>query len=215
MPLQYEVIVNGVFGENCYLVWDDTSGKGIFIDPGDEPERLLAAAARRRVAVEGICNTHGHIDHVGAVASIRSALHVPFALHPDEAPVLKSLPMQAAMFGLPVPAMPEVDIPLADGAAVTAGGVAGTVICTPGHTPGGVCFLFENLLFCGDTLFAGSIGRSDLPGGNGRQLITAIKERLLSLADGIIVLPGHGPSSTVGEERKTNPFLGPGNQFDF
>ena len=145
MPLQYEVIVNGPFGENCYLVWDDASGKGIFIDPGDEPERLLAVAARRNVAVEGICNTHGHIDHVGAVAAIRSALRVPFALHPDEAPVLKSLPMQAALFGLPAPAMPEVDIRLADGAAVTAGGVAGTVICTPGHTPGGVCFLFEKI----------------------------------------------------------------------
>ncbi len=207
MTLKYEVIVNSPFQENCYLVWDDETQKGAFIDPGDEAEWLMRTALFMNIEVEAIYNTHGHIDHVGAVNVIQKALGIPFAMHPADRFLLEKLPDQARMFGVRGGAVPAIDRELAHGDEVTVGGHTGKVIHTPGHSPGGVCFDFGEIVFVGDTLFAGSIGRTDLPGGSLDELLTSIKERLLVLDDNTRVLSGHGPASSIGTERVHNPFL--------
>ena len=207
MTLKVETIVNGPFQENCFLVWNDENKTGIFIDPGDEAERLVRTAKFLNVAIEGIYNTHGHIDHAGAVAEVKKSLGVPFAIHPEDRFLLDNIPSQARMFGLPPLDAPEVDKDLADGEKLAIAGQEAEVIHTPGHTPGGVCFAFDGSVFVGDTLFAGSIGRTDLPGGSYEQIIKSIKERLLILDDDTKVYCGHGPNTTKGVERSHNPFL--------
>jgi hydroxyacylglutathione hydrolase len=207
MTLKIEMIVNGPFQENCYLVWEEESKAAIFIDPGDEAERLLRTARFEDLDVRGVYATHGHIDHAGAAAAVCEALRVPFAIHPADAFLLEGLPDQARMFGLPPIAVPRVDRELKEGDAVEIGGARGEVICTPGHTPGGVCFRFGDVVFVGDTLFAGSVGRTDLPGGSTRQLLQSIRERLLVLPDGVRAFSGHGPATSIGYEKKHNPFL--------
>ncbi len=208
MSLKYEVIVNGPFQENCYLVWDDVSKQAIFIDPGAEPDRLVEAALSLGLKVVGIFNTHGHIDHAGGVVEIQKRFEVPFAMHPDDALLLDSMPEQAALFGLPRMEIPTVDRRLSDGDAVEVGEHRGKVIHTPGHSPGGVCFAFDDFVVVGDTLFAGSIGRTDLPGGSYETLIDSIKSKLLVLGPDLAALPGHGPATTIGLEKERNPFLG-------
>ncbi len=207
MTLKFETIVNGPFQENCYLIWDDESKKGIFVDPGDEAERLVRTAKFLEVEIEGIYNTHCHIDHAGAVTKIKEMLDVPFAIHPEDEFLLQGLPAQAQMFGLGAIEAPVPDKMLADGEKLTLAGHEATVIHTPGHSPGGVCFLFNDFVVVGDTLFAGSIGRTDLPGGSMPQLLDAIKKKLFVLDDDLRVLCGHGPATSIGVEKKHNPFL--------
>ncbi len=207
MPLKYETIVNGPFQENCFLVWDDESLKGILVDPGDEAERLVQTAQFLNVEIEGIYNTHAHIDHAGAVAKLKEMLNIPFALHPEDKPLLERMSQQAQMFGLPPIESPSVDIDLSPGEKLTLAGHECTVLHTPGHSPGGVCFSFKEIVLVGDTLFSGSIGRTDLPGGSYEQLIDSIKTQLLVLDDDVRVLNGHGPATSIGVERQHNPFL--------
>ncbi len=207
MPLEIETIVNGPFQENCYLVWDDQAMTGIFIDPGDEARKLIKTASFNNVKIEAIYNTHGHLDHAGAVAAIVKELSIPFAMHAADAPMLQSMPDQARMFGLPPMEVPKIDVEISEGDTVKVGGHEGSVIHTPGHTPGGVCFLFDKVVFVGDTLFAGSVGRSDLPGGSHRQLIESIQKKLMPLDDSVKAYSGHGPVTSIGMERKHNPFL--------
>ncbi len=207
MPLNVETIVNGPFQENCYLVWDDRTMTGIFIDPGDEAGKLIKTASFKNVKVEGIYNTHGHLDHAGAVAAIVKELSIPFAMHAADGYMLESMPDQARMFGLPPMEVPKIDMEISEGDTVKVGEHEGSVIHTPGHTPGGVCFLFDKVLFVGDTLFAGSIGRTDLPGGSHRQLIESIQKKLMPLDDSVKAYSGHGPVTSIGMERKHNPFL--------
>lgn len=207
MPLRFEKIVNGPFQENCYLAWDDTDNRGVLIDPGAEPERLMGVAEKKGVRLEAVYNTHGHIDHAGGVEVIKQKLGIPFAMHKEDEFLLALLPDQARMFGVASVAVPTVDIALHHDDDIQVGGCKGRVIHTPGHTPGGVCFHFDDALFVGDTLFAGSIGRTDLPGGSLQELLTAIKERLLILDETLVVLSGHGPDTTIGEEKRYNPFL--------
>ncbi|MDJ0765247.1 MAG: MBL fold metallo-hydrolase [Myxococcota bacterium] len=215
MTLKFETIVNGPFQENCFLVWDSETLSGAFIDPGSEPERLVRTAKFMNIEIEGIYNTHGHIDHVGAVSAIQQMLDCPFALHPADRFLLETLPSQAQMFGLGEMDVPSLDNELADGDKIVIAGHEALVIHTPGHTPGGVCFLFEGVVVVGDTLFSGSIGRTDLPGGSTDQLISSIKERLLVLDDDVKVFCGHGPATTIGLEREHNPFLGKGFHWGF
>jgi len=207
MSLQVETIVNGPFQENCFLAWDDQTNNGIFIDPGAEPERLLQTAAKRGVELVGIYNTHGHIDHAGGVQPIKDALNIPFAIHPKDDFLLQILPDQARMFGVPSVSVPAIDTPLAHEDTFQVGTLTAKVIHTPGHSPGGVCFLFDDAIFVGDTLFAGSVGRTDLPGGSTETLLESIHTRLLSLPDDLRVYSGHGPATTIGDERRRNPFL--------
>jgi hydroxyacylglutathione hydrolase len=207
MSLKFETIVNGPFQENCFLIWDDETKKGAFVDPGDEAERLVRTARFLNVEVEGIYNTHAHIDHTAAVAKVKKMLGIPFALHPDDKFLLEGLPAQARMFGLQDVETPEVDQELFHGQKLVIAGHQAEVLHTPGHTPGGICFLFTGTVVVGDTLFAGSIGRTDLPGGSMEQLINSIKEQLFALDDDMRVLSGHGPATSIGVERKYNPFL--------
>ncbi len=207
MPLKVETIVNGPFQENCFIAYDDQSNQGVFIDPGDEPERLMRTALGLGVEIVAILGTHAHIDHAGGVSVIKDHLKVPFAMHQDDEFLLRILPDQAEMFGVDRVEIPVIDTPLHHGDTYKVGELTATVIHTPGHTPGGICFWFGEVVFVGDTLFAGSIGRTDLPGGSTRALLDSIQTRLLNLEDSVRVFSGHGPSTTIGHERRGNPFL--------
>jgi glyoxylase-like metal-dependent hydrolase (beta-lactamase superfamily II) len=210
--LLVETITNGPFVENCFLVADAATKHAILIDPGDEEERIAAVVERAGVQVVEIVNTHGHIDHAGAVAALKKMLGVPFAIHPGERAWLEHLAASAVAFGLPSRPTPEVDRDLAHGQPLQVGDVTGKVLHTPGHTEGGCCLYFpdQRIVFVGDTLFAGSVGRTDLPGGSTSALIRSIREQLLSLEDDVVVFSGHGPETDIGTERRTNPFLRPG-----
>lgn len=212
-----ETLTNGPFGENCFLVGDDETKKAILIDPGDEEGRIHARVEALGLDVQEIVNTHAHVDHAGAVSPLKRMLSVPFAIHPDERELLSHLPRTAAMFGLPTKEVPEVDRDLSAGEELTLGSLTARVLLTPGHSAGGCCFFFadQKVVFVGDTLFAGSVGRTDLPGGSSKTLITSIQEQLLTLDGDVRVFCGHGPDTTIEAERRHNPFLQPGSPLAF
>jgi hydroxyacylglutathione hydrolase len=202
--------VVGPFQENSYLVACDRTGEAMLVDPGGELPRVLALAQPEGFHVTRIVCTHGHIDHVAGVGEAKAALGVPFHVHPLDQGWLDALPKQAEMFGFEAAPVPPPDAPLEDGDTLTLGDEEVRVIHTPGHTPGGCCLFFPKArtLLTGDTLFAGSVGRTDLPGGDWEALRRSIVEKLLPLGDDVTFHPGHGEPSTLGEERKTNPFVG-------
>jgi hydroxyacylglutathione hydrolase len=206
-----ETITNGPFMENCFIAADAEQGKAILIDPGDEEERIVETVRRLKLEVQAIVCTHAHIDHVGAVAPLQRRLGAPFYLHPADAAWLEHLPSQARMFGLPGPEVPRVDHELEPGSEIAVGRLRAQVRFTPGHSAGGCCLYFAEpkVVFVGDTLFAGSIGRTDLPGGSLPQLLASIRAELLVLDDDVVAYSGHGPATTIGEERRDNPFLQP------
>lgn len=200
----------GPVGANCYIFGDDSTGEVFVIDPGDEPDRILDTLRRRRVRPAAIVNTHGHFDHIQGVDAVRRATGVPFWIHEDERRVLAQGPARAKqMFGLDLPPSPTPDRWLREGDRLRVGGLTLIVRHTPGHSPGGVCLLGDGLAFVGDTLFAGSIGRADIPGADLGTLLASITRVLLSLPDETVCYPGHGPETTIGEEKRTNPFLIP------
>ncbi len=198
--------------ENCFVVADAKTSKAIVVDPGDEEQRIASFVRDEGLEVVEIVNTHGHIDHAGAVAPLKRLLGVPFAIHPGDRPWLEHMAASAAAFGLPPKENPEVDRDLAHDQELRVGEAVGRVLHTPGHTEGGCCLYFSDakVVLVGDTLFAGSIGRTDLPGGSMSTLMRSIREQLLSLDDGVVVLTGHGPGTSIGAERRRNPFLQPG-----
>lgn len=207
MILEYLTV--GPFAENSYILGDETTGDGVLIDPGHDAKAILARVQRLGLRIGAIVNTHAHIDHVGGVAEVQRRLKVPFRLHRNEEPLLEALPMQAAMFGLPPIEVPKVDAWLVEGERFRVGTLDVLVIETPGHSPGSVTFkVGERDLIAGDVLFAGSIGRTDLPGADHQTLIDSIVGRLFPLGDDLRVWPGHGPETTIGEERRFNPFVG-------
>ena len=200
----------GPFQENAYVVGDPATREAILVDPGDEPEKIEALLARHGLRPIFVINTHAHIDHAGAVYYFQERHGLPFYLHPGEKQWLDALPIQGQMFGLPSPPVPRVDRWLADGEELAVGEKRFRVIHTPGHTPGGCCFYFpdDRILVTGDTLFAGSVGRTDFPGGSWPQLRDSIRNRLFPLGDEVVFYSGHGPPSTLGRERRENPFVG-------
>ena len=200
-------IENGPFLENCYLVAEPNSTDAVIVDPGDEPEQFLAAAESEGLTIVAIWLTHAHLDHVTGVAAIKEATGAPIYLHPADRPLYDGLPEQGRWFGLDVAAPPPPDHPLAHGGTLELGRTTFRVRHTPGHSPGSVCFVGPDLVIGGDVLFQGSIGRTDLPGGSHERLIRSIAEELLVLPDATVVYPGHGPETTIGRERRTNPFL--------
>jgi len=202
-----EPIVVGPLQENCYVVACEDTREAAIIDPGAEAERIYQVVASHGFSLQYVLNTHGHPDHVGAVADIVERSGVPFLLHQDDAFLIEDFDSDPIRAFLQARTPPMPDRFLQDNETITVGSLTITVLHTPGHTPGGVCFLLDSVLFSGDTLFANSIGRTDLPGGDHQQLLTSIRERLLSQDDAVTVYSGHGHSTTIGHERRCNPFL--------
>ncbi|BDP40098.1 hydrolase [Deinococcus aetherius] len=182
-------------------------GEGFLFDPGDEAERVLALVRGAGVTVRGILLTHAHFDHIGAVQPVREALGVPVSLHTADLPLYRLGAASAARWNLPFIQPEAPDHEITQGQVFTAGDLALTARELPGHAPGHVVFVGDGFVVAGDTLFQGGIGRTDLPGGNHPQLLAGIARELLSLPDETVVYPGHGPATTVGAERRTNPFL--------
>ena len=194
------------FDENCYVVSDET-GEGVVIDPGGMETAVLAYLREARISVKAVLNTHGHCDHIGADDAIRDATNAPLYIHAEDAEMLTDMKKNLAAFmGFRSVARPAEHL-LSEGDKIAFGQSEFQVLHTPGHTKGGVCFVGDGAVFTGDTLFAGSIGRSDFPGGSEVELIGNIKKKLLALPDDMKVYAGHGPSSEIGWERTHNPYL--------
>jgi hydroxyacylglutathione hydrolase len=205
----HEVFPVGPLQCNCSVVGDETTHEAMVIDPGDEIERVLEVVKRRGLAIKQIVVTHAHIDHVGGAMKLKHATGAPILLNQNDTALLKMLDVQAAWLGMAAPEKTTIDQDLADGDSVKTGNLAAIVLHTPGHTEGSVCLYFatEKKLIAGDTLFAGSIGRTDLPGGSFQKIMDSLHHRVLALPDETLVVPGHGPVTTIGEERVSNPFL--------
>lgn len=194
---------------NCYIVGDPATREAIVIDPGGDAETLAQSLRSRGLRVTAIVATHAHFDHLIAAEELRALTGAAFHMHESDKPLLDWYQESGRMFlGLDLGRPPEVDTSPVEGDVLTAGSVELEVLHTPGHSPGSISLSAPDVLFSGDTLFAGSIGRSDLPGGDSRTLLAAIKEKVLTFDDQVVVYPGHGPATTVGVERRSNPFVG-------
>jgi hydroxyacylglutathione hydrolase len=205
-----EMLTVGPFQENCYIIGDEQTGIGALVDPGDEAARIALAVEQTGLDIGQIIITHAHIDHVGAVAALADEYACPVHMHAEAEPMLQQLPTQAMTMGLRFGKVPTVDRHIEDEEVLEVGGLGLRSLYTPGHAPGHLAFYLEDegLVLSGDALFAGSVGRTDLFGGNMDLLMRSINERLLTLPDETRVLSGHGPETTIGEERAHNPFLG-------
>lgn len=205
----HEVIPVGPLQCNCSIVGDEASRECMVIDPGADVADILSITARHGLTVKQIIVTHAHIDHVGGAMKLKASTGAPILLNQNDHDLLKMLDVQAAWLGMTPPGPVQIDEPLRDGDSLSVGKLTGQIIHTPGHTQGSICLYFpaEQKLIAGDTLFAGSVGRTDLPGGSFEKLMSSLHERVLALPDGTTVFPGHGPATTVGQERQTNPFL--------
>ncbi len=204
-----EMLTVGPFQENCYVIGDEETGVGAIVDPGDEAARIAIAVEQTNLEISQILITHAHIDHVGAVAALVDEYSCPVLMHAEAEPMLAQLPTQAMMMGLRFGKVPTVDRHIEDEEEIEVGGLELRSLYTPGHAPGHIAFYIESegLLLSGDALFAGSVGRVDLPGGSMEVLMRSIEERLLTLPDETRVYPGHGPETTIANERMHNPFL--------
>jgi hydroxyacylglutathione hydrolase len=202
----------GLFQENCYIIGDEESGTGALIDPGDEAARIALTVERTGLAISQILVTHAHVDHVRAVAPLVDEYACPVLMHQEAEAMLKTVPQQALMMGIKFGKVPAVDQRIGDDEVLEVGNIRLRSLYTPGHAPGHLAFYAEEegVVFAGDALFAGGIGRTDLPGGSMELLLQSISERLLTLPDETRVLSGHGPETTIGQERLYNPFLSGG-----
>ena len=205
--LEVVSLPNGQFVENCYLVADRRTHEAVMIDPGEEPAMFLAELDTRGWALQAIWLTHAHVDHIIGVGTVRHATGAPVHLHPLDRPIYDALPQFGHWVGMELDPPPAPDAELRAGEVLRVGGLRFEVRCTPGHSPGSVSFVGEGRVFSGDALFNGSVGRTDLPGGDYATLMTSIQSQLLSLPDSTVVHSGHGVDTTIGVERLTNPFL--------
>lgn len=202
-----EAVVVGPLQENSYVLACEDTKEAVIFDPGAEAERILQIVTSHEFSLKYVLNTHGHPDHVGAVADIVEQTGAPFLMHEDDMYLIEGFDSDPIRAFLSARTPPKPDRFLQDDETIAVGSLTLKVLHTPGHTPGGVCFLAENAVFSGDTLFANSIGRTDLPGGNYQQLLTSIRQRLLPLDGNTIVYSGHGQSTTIAHEQRYNPFL--------
>ncbi len=205
----HEILPVGPLQCNCSVIGDETTHEAMVIDPGDDIADILALIQKHNLQVKRIVITHAHIDHVGGAMKLRAATGAPILLNHNDYTLLKMLDLQAAWIGMESPGKVEIDHSLGESDRVEAGALLANVMHTPGHTEGSICLHFpaQKKLIAGDTLFAGSIGRTDLPGGSFDKIISSLQEKLLTLPDETIVVPGHGPLTTIGAERDSNPFL--------
>ncbi|MEG3638292.1 MBL fold metallo-hydrolase [Magnetococcus sp. PR-3] len=207
MTVIHEILETGPLQVNCHILAASEGEDALLIDPGGDAGEILRHLTRLGLKVAHIVNTHGHFDHIGAVHELKRASGCEFWLHPEDQFLVDNAPSHAARWGLPFGPAPEVDHNLEHGQSLELCGLKLEIIHTPGHTPGGCCIRWGDEVAVGDTLFAGGIGRTDLPGGDHGKLIKSIETRLMNLEDGVVCHPGHGPSTTVGQERMGNPFL--------
>jgi len=191
---------------NCYIVGCEETRQAVVIDPGDEADHILYTLAGHKLTVKHIINTHGHFDHVSANRQLQQATGADIIIHAADAPMLTSLSDMAAAFGLSCENSPPPDRTVDEGDIISFGSLEMKVLHTPGHSPGGISLVCGDKVFVGDTLFAGSIGRTDFPGGDFDTLIAAIRRKLFPLGDQVVVYCGHGPETTIGREKRTNPF---------
>ena len=205
----HEIFPVGPLQCNCSVIGDEQSREAMIIDPGDEIERVLDSVRKHGLKVTLIVVTHAHIDHIGGAAKLKAATGAPVVMNQNDSALLKMLAVQAMWIGMKPPERVKIDSSAGDGDKLRAGNLEASVMHTPGHTEGSVCLYFEpeNKLIAGDTLFAGSIGRTDLPGGSFEKIMRSLHQRVLALPDETIVVPGHGELTTIGRERETNPFL--------
>jgi hydroxyacylglutathione hydrolase len=209
----------GVLQCNCSIIGDPVSREALVVDPGDEVNRILDLLGRHKLTVKAIVSTHAHIDHVGGLSKLHQYTGAPVLMHRDDLPLYQAMEMQASFLGVHPPELTEIDQLLKEGDSLRWGSFEAQVIHTPGHTPGSVSLYLPHearkitipapQLFSGDTLFAGSIGRTDLWGGSLDQIMASLRTKLMGLPDETIVHPGHGPATTIGHERQLNPFLQP------
>jgi hydroxyacylglutathione hydrolase len=206
-PLQVLALEVGPLAENTYIVGHAASGKAVVIDPGDEADEILRQVAGRGWILDKILLTHGHLDHVGAVAPLKERTGASIHLHPDDVDLMSTASRQGAMFGLHIPTPPPPDVLVREGDTVSLGDSVFHVLHTPGHTPGHVTYLCGDLAFVGDLIFQGSIGRTDFPGGSLDDLLLSVREKIFTLPGETTLLSGHGPATTVSEEKRSNPFF--------
>lgn len=205
--MKYEIVVVGALDTNCYLVYDGESRDCAIVDPGADPAKIIAAVADLELKPMMILNTHGHLDHTGANSDLKAKYRVPLSIHAADAPMLEAVSDIEKSLMLDAHHSPPPDRLFAEGDEIRVGGVLLRVLHLPGHTPGSVGFLTERVLFSGDTLFCGGVGRTDLPGGSRKDLESSIRDKILPLPGETLVLPGHGPWTTVEEEQVSNPFF--------
>jgi hydroxyacylglutathione hydrolase len=205
----HEILPVGPLQCNCSIIGDETTHEAMVIDPGDNIDQVFALVNKHNLQVKQIVITHAHIDHVGGAMKLRAATGAPILLNQNDYDLLKILDVQAGWIGVAPPGKVEIDRSVSTGETVTAGSLTAQVLHTPGHTEGSICLYFpaEKKLIAGDTLFAGSIGRTDLPGGSMQKILRSLRDTVMSLPDETVVIPGHGDLTTIGEERESNPFL--------
>lgn len=205
----HEILPVGPLQCNCSIIGDETTREAMVIDPGDDIEDVLAVVRKHNLKVKQIVVTHAHIDHVGGAMKLRAATSAPILLNQNDYGLLKMLDVQAAWIGVAPPGRVEIDRSVSTGEMLAAGSHVAQVLHTPGHSEGSICLYFEpeKKLIAGDTLFAGSIGRTDLPGGSMQKIMRSLRDTVLALPDETMVVPGHGELTTIGEERQSNPFL--------
>jgi len=207
-------LVVGLLQVNCFILADEKTLEAVVIDPGDDAEDILKIIKDKRLQVKYIVDTHAHFDHVGANKAVKDATGALLLLHEADAASLAAVSKQSSAFGMDPVSSPPADQYVKQGDVISAGEVSLKVLHTPGHTPGGISLLEQGMVFTGDALFAGSIGRTDFPGGDLMTLIRSIKTNLMTLPDDTKVFSGHGPASTIGDERRDNPFLSTQSGFD-
>ncbi len=205
----HEILPVGALQCNCSIFGDETTREGLVVDPGDDLAEIQKILDRHGLRVTAIVVTHAHIDHIGGAARLHRSTGAPVYMNQRDWPLAQQLDVQAMWVGVPPPEKPAIDVAVKDGDVIRLAGRSFQVLDTPGHTPGSISLLLasENKLLAGDTLFRDSIGRTDLPGGDGRQILASIKDKLLPLDDALVVIPGHGELTTIGRERKVNYFL--------
>jgi hydroxyacylglutathione hydrolase len=205
----HEVIPVGPLQCNCSIIADETTREAMVVDPGDNIDDIIQVITKHQLTVKHIIITHGHIDHIGGAMKLKAATGAPIHMNAGDDMQVKLLSVQAAWVGMESPGKVEIDQHTKDADQLRVGSLEATILHTPGHTEGSSCLFFpkEQTLVAGDTLFAGSIGRTDLPGGDFDKIIASLHGKLMALPDEVIVIPGHGPATTIGEERETNPFI--------
>ena len=205
--MKIESFTNGMFAENCYIAIDEAANEAVVIDPGSQPQDLLKWITDADCTVKYVLNTHGHSDHIGANTAVCDKFGVKLGIHPLDAPMLTDPKLNLSIYSGDAVISKKADFFLNENDIITFGSSKLKIVHTPGHSPGGICLVSEEVIFSGDSLFAESIGRTDLPGGSMSDLVSSLKEKIMTLSGDIAVYPGHGPATTIGHEKKYNPYV--------